>query len=85
MPQNIQLIAGAILVIGGSIKAWTHAVAISTLAVPGWLAGKFVLRLDMPLLHRVHCWGCYAAVVGFGLLTSVLVQAARRQRRVAAI
>ncbi len=67
MRPSLDMFAGMALVIIGSIKAWTHAMAAGTLAVPGCLGSDFILKLDVPIWHRVHCWGCYVAIVGLAL------------------
>lgn len=79
MPQTLRMLVGAFLALIGIIKAWTHSVAVSTLAVPGCFGGDFIVRLDAPLLHRFHCWGCYVAVIGFAVMLSAYVSYHRKK------
>lgn len=67
MRPLLDMLAGMALALIGALKAWTHAMAAGTLAVPGCLGGDFILKVDVPLWHRVHCWGCYVAIIGTAL------------------
>lgn len=68
MRPSMDVGVGIVLMVIGILKAWSHAVSASTLTVPGCFGGDFVLQLNSPIWHRVHCWGCYVALAGFALL-----------------
>ena len=84
MPQSLRLLLGSFLALIGIIKAWLHSVAVSTLAVPGCFGGDFIVRLDVPLIHRFHCWGCYVVVIGFALMLSAYVNYNRHKKTISA-
>ncbi len=77
MPQFVRLLLGSLLVLIGTLKVWLNSVAVSTLAIPGCFGGDFIVRLDVPLIHRLHCWGCYVAVIGFAFMLSAYVSYSR--------
>ena len=72
MRPNLEIGVATLLVIIGAMQAWTHAVAMSTLLVPGCLNGGFYLQVDVPVWQRVHCWGCYVAIAGLALLARAI-------------
>ncbi len=80
MTARIQALLGAALLLIGALKALSHLTAASTLTIPGCLGGNFIVQLDTPLWHQIHCWGCYVALLGLGLMLHTALQLAQKQR-----
>lgn len=72
-------IAGAILLLIGGIKAWTHSQSAGLLRLPTCLGEDILVRVDTSVWHQVHCWGCYVALLGMALMIAPSLQR-RRQR-----
>lgn len=76
--QALRFIGTAMLLIG-SLKAWAHSQSASVLRLPSCLGEDVLVRLDAPLWHQVHCWGCYVAIAGLLLIAAPMVQHRRQQ------
>jgi len=68
MTASTLRLIGALFVLIGAIKVWTHSQSAGLLSVPTCFGGDALIRVDMPLWHQVHCWGCYVALAGFAAL-----------------
>ncbi|MEL6828975.1 MAG: hypothetical protein AAFO63_02450 [Pseudomonadota bacterium] len=65
---------GAALVLIGAIKAWGHSQAAGLLRLPSCFGDDVLVRVDVPLWHQVHCWGCYVALAGLAIILPPIVQ-----------
>lgn len=74
MTAHTLRIFGAALILIGGAKAWMHSQAAGLLKLPTCLGPDVLVRIDTPLWHQVHCWGCYAALAGLAFLALPIVQ-----------
>ncbi|KCZ93397.1 hypothetical protein HJO_06060 [Hyphomonas johnsonii MHS-2] len=68
MKWHAGVAVGLGLVLIGALKTWAHVEAARTLTLPGCLGSEFVIRLGAPTAMQVHCWGCYAVLMGLVLI-----------------
>lgn len=64
--------AGVALFAAGLAKVWLHLNSTVTMTVPGCLGSDFTIELSS---SSAHCWGCYVAVLGAGIMMLTLVAA----------
>lgn len=73
MSVRNQVLLGLAILLIGLIKAVDHSMAAGTLAIPTCFGNQITVSVDVPLWHRVHCWGCYVAAFGAAMMTHALV------------
>ena len=71
MSVRKQVYVGLIFIIVGVLKAWDHSQGMGVLSIPGCLGRDFTVSVSVPIWQQVHCWGCYLAIAGAGLLIRV--------------
>lgn len=82
---RLSALAGLVLMVIGVAKAWFHMTATSTIAFPTCNGGSVLVAVGTGnWFERAHCWGCYAALLGFALIAAAAVLS-WRQRRPAAL
>ena len=74
MTANTIRLLGAALLLIGVVKAWTHSQSFGLLRMPSCLGGDILVRIDAPLWHQFHCWGCYVALLGLAVLLLPIAQ-----------
>ncbi len=67
-------LAGAALLGIGLAKASATAMASGEMMIVGCGGTRFALPLGETDWALVHCWGCYAAVAGAGLLLATVLR-----------
>lgn len=83
MPVHARLVAGILMLIVGGIKAWTHMMAAGHLSITTCLGREITLSTGAPIWERAHCWGCYVALFGLGLVAVSLFQAYKARQAAA--
>lgn len=79
MTARFQTALGTLLLLTGAIKIYMLASANSVLAVEMCSGRNLLIPTGGGgFANQLHCWGCYAAIAGAGLLLSVLFQRFRR-------
>lgn len=73
MSARTQIFIGLSLLVIGLIKTVDHSMAAGMLTIPTCFGGEITMSVDVPLWHRVHCWGCYVAAFGLAVLAHALV------------
>lgn len=79
MSVRNQVLLGLAILLIGLIKAIDHSMAAGTLAIPTCFGNEITLSVDVPIWHRVHCWGCYVAAFGAALVSHALVWRVRQK------
>ena len=85
MPSSLQAVFGVFLMAVGGLKTWLHIGALPVLALPTCNGKTLTVALtEMSLFEQVHCWGCYAFTIGFGVFLFAFYQMMIERRSVAA-
>jgi len=81
MSARTQILIGLSFLVIGLMQAVDHSMAAGMLTIPTCFGGEITMSVDVPLWHRVHCWGCYVAAFGLAIMTHALVWRVQPGRR----
>lgn len=76
---HIYAVAAA-LIVAGAVKMVMQASAQATMIIPTCLGKSVAIPIEGASLSVLHCWGCYALLLGLVSLTALIVSDLRHSR-----
>ncbi len=80
MKRTYSYAAAATLIVAGIIKMTLQASAQATLIIPTCLGKSVTVPLEGVGVSLMHCWGCYALLLGVLMVGALLLNDLRHSR-----